>query len=234
MQAIFETTFDVVYLLMVTYLGVRMILGSRKMSSDRTSKQFLLYGIMAVVLGLGDAFHLVPRMVALLTTGLASYVVALGVGKLITSITMTLFYVLLYYVWRRRYNVSGRRELTIVVWVLALSRIILTLLPQNDWFSMTPPLDWGIYRNIPFTLLGLLVLILCYKAAKQYKDGDFRYLWLTILLSFGFYLPVVLLAHIWPVIGMLMIPKTCAYIWTVLIGYHTMRRELTHEWVVSC
>lgn len=229
MQAIFETAFDVVYLLMVTYLGVRMILGSRKMSSDRTSKQFLLYGIMAVVLGLGDAFHLLPRMVALLTTGLASYVVALGVGKLITSITMTLFYVLLYYVWRRRYNASGRRGLTIVVWVLALSRIILTLLPQNDWFSMTPPLDWGIYRNIPFTLLGLLVLILCYKAAKQYKDGDFRYLWLTILLSFGFYLPVVLLAHIWPVIGMLMIPKTCAYIWTVLIGYHTMRRELTHE-----
>ncbi len=229
MQAIFETTFDVVYLLMVTYLGVKMILGSRKMSSDRASKQFLLYGVMAVLLGLGDAFHLVPRMIALLTTGLASYVVALGVGKLVTSITMTLFYVLLYYVWRRRYNVSGRRGLTIVVWVLALSRIILTLLPQNDWFSMTPPLDWGIYRNIPFTLLGLLVLILCYKAAKQYKDGDFRYFWLTILLSFGFYLPVVLLVHIWPVIGMLMIPKTCAYIWTVLIGYHAMRRELVHE-----
>lgn len=229
MQAIFETAFDVVYLLMVTYLGVKMILGSRKMSSDRTSKQFLLYGVMAVLLGLGDAFHLVPRMIALLTTGLASYVVALGVGKLVTSITMTLFYVLLYYVWRRRYNVSGRRGLTIVVWVLALSRIILVLLPQNDWFSMTPSLAWGIYRNIPFTLLGLLVLILCYKAAKQHADGDFRYLWLTILLSFGFYLSVVLLVHIWPVIGILMIPKTCAYIWTVLIGYHTMRRELAHE-----
>ena len=46
MQAIFETAFDVVYLLMVTYLGVKMILGSRKMSSDRTSKQFLLYGCL--------------------------------------------------------------------------------------------------------------------------------------------------------------------------------------------
>lgn len=229
MQAIFETAFDVVYLLTVVYLGVRMILGSRRMRSDGLSKQFLLYGVMAVVLGLGDAFHLVPRMVALLTTGLASYVVALGAGKLVTSITMTLFYVLLYYVWRRRYNVSGRRGLTIVVWALALSRIILLLLPQNDWFSMTPSLAWGIYRNIPSTLFGLLVLILCYKAAKQHNDGDFRYLWLTILLSFGFYLPVVLLVHVWPMIGMLMIPKTCAYIWTVLIGYHAMRQELAHE-----
>ena len=26
-------------------------------------------------------------------------------------------------------------------------------------------------------------------------------------------------------IGMLMIPKTCAYVWTVLIGYWTMKAE---------
>ena len=27
-------------------------------------------------------------------------------------------------------------------------------------------------------------------------------------------------------IGMLMIPKTCAYVWTVLIGYRAMEKEL--------
>lgn len=26
-------------------------------------------------------------------------------------------------------------------------------------------------------------------------------------------------------IGILMIPKTCAYVWTVLIGYFAMKRE---------
>ena len=26
-------------------------------------------------------------------------------------------------------------------------------------------------------------------------------------------------------IGMLMIPKTCAYVWTVLIGYFAMKQE---------
>ena len=35
-------------------------------------------------------------------------VTALGIGKLITSITMTAFYVLLYCVWRSRYAVEGR------------------------------------------------------------------------------------------------------------------------------
>ena len=28
------------------------------------------------------------------------------------------------------------------------------------------------------------------------------------------------------VIGMLMIPKTCAYVWTVLIGYRAMKKEI--------
>lgn len=51
-------------------------------------------------------------------------------------------------------------------------------------------------------------------------------MWLTIVLSFGFYIPVVLWADAIPLIGMLMIPKTCAYVWTVLIGYSAMKHEL--------
>ena len=38
------------------------------------------------------------------------------------------------------------------------------------------------------------------------------------------YMAVVLWADTVPMIGMLMIPKTCAYVWTVLIGYWSMRR----------
>ena len=92
MQAIFETLFAIVYLVTVIILGIRMIRGSKG------RRQYLLYGIMAVTLGCGDAFHLIPRAVALCTTGLANYTAALGIGKLVTSITMTVFYVLLYYV----------------------------------------------------------------------------------------------------------------------------------------
>ena len=51
-------------------------------------------------------------------------------------------------------------------------------------------------------------------------------MWLTIVLSFGFYIPVVLLADIYPLVGMLMIPKTCAYVWTVWIGYSDMKKTV--------
>ena len=220
MQAIGETSFDIVYLVTVITIGILMI---RKSNGN---KQFCLFGIMAVVLGAGDSFHLVPRALALCTTGLESYTVYLGIGKLITSITMTVFYILLYYVWRTRYEVKGQNHITAMVYALSLARVILCLFPQNDWLSADAPLSWGIYRNIPFALLGLLIIILFYRSAKANGDKDFKFMWLTIVLSFGFYIPVVLWADAIPQIGMLMIPKTCAYVWTVLIGYFSMKKAM--------
>ena len=190
MQAIFETLFDIVYLVTVVILGIRMILGSRG------RKQYLLFGIMAVVLGCGDAFHLVPRAIALCTTGLENYTTALGVGKLITSVTMTLFYVLLYYVWRCRYQISGQQGITAAVWVLAIVRVLLCFMPQNEWTS-----------------------------AAEKQDRVFRFLWIAVVVSFACYIPVVLFAETVPAAGMLMIPKTCAYVWVVLIGYRAMKEE---------
>ena len=219
MQAIMETLFDVVYLITVITLGIMMIVKSKG------EKQYLLFGIMAVVLGFGDAFHLVPRAVALCTSGLENYAVPLGIGKLITSITMTLFYILLYYVWRIRYKIQGRAWLTAGFYLLAAARIVLCLFPQNEWTSADAPLSWGIYRNIPFALMGLLIIILFYQSARKTEDRSFRFMWLTILLSFGFYIPVVLWADVNPLIGMLMIPKTCAYVWTILIGFLDMQRS---------
>ena len=220
MQAIVETLFDIIYLTTVLTLGVRMV----RRSAGR--RQYRLFGWMAVVLGAGDAFHLVPRAVALCTTGLENYTAALGLGKWITSVTMTVFYLLLYAVWRERYRIRGRQGLTALVGLLAGVRILLCMLPQNRWLSADAPLVWGIWRNIPFALLGLVMLLLFYRSAKETGDRAFSRMWLTIALSFGFYIPVVLWADAVPMVGMLMIPKTCAYVWTVLIGCNAMKQEL--------
>ncbi len=151
MQAIVETLFDAVYLISVITIGIIMIRGSKG------NHQFRLLGWMAVVLGVGDSFHLVPRALALCTTGLENYTVPLGVGKWITSVTMTVFYVLLYYVWRQRYQIKGKQGLTAAMYILAGLRIILCMMPQNRWLSAEAPLSWGIYRNIPFALLGFIM-----------------------------------------------------------------------------
>lgn len=219
MRALVETIFDTVYLISVIIIGILMI------KDSKNNEQFRLFGIMAVVLGAGDSFHLVPRAIALCTTGIENYTVQLGIGKWITSVTMTIFYILLYHVWRKRYNISGQKNITIIVYLISTLRIILCMMPQNQWLSNKSPLIWGIYRNIPFAILGLLIIVLFYRSAKEHNDKDFRWMWLTIVLSFGFYIPVVILADSIPMIGMLMIPKTCAYVWTILIGYFAMKKE---------
>lgn len=218
MQGIMETIFDALYLSTVIAMGVIMI------SKSAGNKQYRLFGIMAVLLGSGDAFHLVPRAYALLTSGLEANASALGFGKLVTSITMTIFYVILYYIWRMRYNIHGKNVLTLSILVLAAARIVLCLFPQNRWLSYHAPVSWGIYRNIPFAVLGIIIIILFYTQSKLHNDKSFKFMWLAIVLSFGFYIPVVLWAEAVPIVGVLMIPKTLAYVWIVYMGFAELNR----------
>ena len=68
----------------------------------------------------------------------------------------------------------------------------------------------------------LIVILFC-QSAKKTKDEAFRFLYLAVIFSFACYIPVVLFADTVPPVGMLMIPKTCAYVWVVLIGYKAMK-----------
>jgi hypothetical protein len=212
MQAIMESVFSIAYLIIVITLGCLII------HQNKGNKQYRLFGIMTLILGCGDAFHLVPRIIALCTTGLENYTAALGFGKLVTSITMTIFYVILFHVWKMRYN-DEKKVLTVSVYALAVARIALCLFPQNNWLSANAPVEWGIYRNIPFAILGLIIIVIWFRMTRKANDHVFRFLWLAVLLSFAFYFPVVLWAEISPMIGMLMLPKTCAYVWIVWMGF---------------
>lgn len=219
MQAIMEPIFHVVYLTTVIVLGIIII----KKSKDNA--YFKLFGIMSVTLGFGDAFHLIPRIYALLTTGLENHPVSLGFGKFVTSITMTIFYLILYKIWKMRFNVEDTKTLDLTMYVLAALRIILCFFPQNQWFINNPPVSWGIYRNIPFTIMGLIMIYLLYSYGVKYKDRDYKNLGIAVLLSFGFYAPVVLWAQENFLVGMLMIPKTLAYVWVILIGYKEFKQH---------
>lgn len=216
-QAIAETVFDVLYLGFAITTGLTMLIRGK----DPLIKKA---GLMAALLGSGDSFHLVPRSYALWTTGLEANAAALGFGKLVTSITMTIFYLILYYVWRGRYQIKGRKGLTAAMWSLSALRIALCLLPQNQWLTYRQPLVFGVLRNIPFAVIGVIIIVIFAQETKKAEDRVFRFMPLAVGLSFGFYLPVVLFSGIFPVIGMLMIPKTMAYVWIVL-----MCRKLSRE-----
>lgn len=217
-QAIGETVFDILYLGFALIAGVTMAVRGK---SPLVKKA----GLMAALLGAGDSFHLVPRSYALWTVGLEANAAALGIGKFITSITMTIFYVILYYIWREYFQVKGRNGLTGAMWVLAALRIGLCLLPQNQWLSYRQPLLFGILRNVPFAVIGIIIIVIFAQEVKRTGDDVFRFMPLAVGLSFGFYLPVVLLSGVAPIVGVLMIPKTMAYVWIVLMGWKLYKKE---------
>ena len=53
------------------------------------------------------------------------------------------------------------------------------------------------------------------RSAKN--DKPLKLMWLAVTLSFLFYIPVVLFAQTMPMIGMLMLPKTCMYVWMIVM-----------------
>lgn len=196
-----ESTFDILYLLFAIISGIVML----RRASDKEGR---LMGLASLILGLGDAFHLVPRVMNYFLD--SDLTTALGIGKLVTSVTMTVFYVLLFYIWRQVYGAPDKKATGIVIWSLAAIRVVLCMFPQNGWLSNSSDVTWGIIRNVPFVILGAIICVLFFLSRKS--DRTFRFLWLLILLSFAFYIPVAVGAGIVPMLGMLMLPKTICYI----------------------
>lgn len=213
MRVVFESGFYYIYLVFIIGAGVLFTL------KNKTNKGFILLGLACLLLGLGDAFHLIPRAIGLYNGTLdnpdATLSMYLGIGKLVTSVTMTLFYLLFYFFIYKRIDKKRNIYLDIVVYLLVIARIVLVAMPQNDWLHNGSDLLWGGLRNIPFTLLGILIIVLSIIHLRNIKA--YKLLFLAIILSFIFYLLVVFLAGTYPLIGLMMLPKTICYMWIAVM-----------------
>ncbi len=220
-----ESTFDILYLVFAILTGIVILL-------RRRNKADVLMGAAALVLGAGDAFHLVPRVLNYFSSRDMTWY--LGFGKLVTSITMTVFYILVFYLYKTVYRKEERIGVPVrsegagsgdpvragsagnvkafggTILLLAAVRVALCLLPGNNWFSGEGTVLWGIIRNVPFIVIGALIVYLYYGARKE--DRYLLRFWIYTALSFLFYIPVAVFAPLLPILGMLMLPKTICYI----------------------
>lgn len=209
-----ESSFDIAYLVIAVVLGIMMI-------SKSKNKLGKMMGITTLVLGCGDAFHLVPRVLNYFVD--YDFTMYLGVGKLVTSITMTVFYIFMYYIYLENYDVKENKVVTYSIWGLSLVRVILCLFPQNNWLTDSSLLMWDILRNIPFIILGGLIVVLYFK--KKNEDKIFKNVYLLVTLSFLFYIPVVVGTGAIPMLGMLMLPKTICYV-LIMFVFNKKLKEL--------
>lgn len=200
-----ESVFSVGYLLFDLIAGIVFV-------KNGSNHLFLLYGIMTLLLGSGDAFHLVPRVVKNLKGESPKVLWWIDLGLAVTSVTMTVYYIILFYIWK---TINGDAAVTnvvpILIWSTALARIIICLLPQNQWFEGGNK-KLSLCRNIVFAVMGAIEAVLFLGLGGSYGIT----MAVSIFFSFLFYIPVTLYAKEKPKIGMLMIPKTVLYM--IMIG----------------
>ena len=75
----------------------------------------------------------------------------------------------------------------------------------------------SVIRNTVFAVTGTGIIILYLISGNTYGYHMTR-MAAAIIISFGCYLPVTLFSKTKPKVGLLMIPKTCAYMWIIVMG----------------
>jgi hypothetical protein len=215
-----EVIFNVCYLAVVWTIVFWMAKRQNQVRAD--NRQLARRVLLAfALLALGDTGHVGLRVVAFARGGLAANPGLVGAGAFATAFTVTLFYMLMVDAWRLRFQ----KPLGGVGWFLlaiGLVRLIVLLFPQNQWGQVVAPYNWSLLRNSFLVIQGMGVMGLILRAASQASDRAFTWIGIMIALSYLFYAPVILWVQWVPILGMLMIPKTCAYLGVAFIAYRAL------------
>ncbi|MDY7076261.1 MAG: hypothetical protein SXV54_04970 [Chloroflexota bacterium] len=222
---LFVTAFNLTYLVIIWVMAALM--GWRYLHHSPAQRRVSRWLLCAVlVLGVGDMFHLVARAHRTFT-GVESIagvwggqgVSWVGVGAFATSFTLTFFYLFALLYRQERLKLDWTWAEKAIVGLLAV-RLVLLFFPQNNWGGMAP--GWRIYRNIPFTLAGLGLAFLFLRTAPTTSNPTSRWLagtgW-AVIISFACYLGTILLVERYPMAGVLMLPKTIAYVVVAVYFY---------------
>lgn len=227
MRTVVEIAFNVVYLITVWYLVALMHWQRDRVApANRAIARDFFWAFL--LLAAGDTGHVGFRVAAYLLGGLDANALLVGLGALATAITITFFYVFILTAWQKRYHVQ-RSLIAALLMAAGGIRLLIMTFPQNQWGNVVPPLTWSLYRNIPLMVQGIGVMLLIFYSAAQKRDRTFLWLGAMIGLSYAFYMPVVFLVQKYPMVGMLMIPKTLAYVAVAVIAYRSFYRGHSHR-----
>lgn len=225
LRILVEVLFNISYLVVVWGMVLLMATRQERVSPENRYLARLVMWAFAL-LALGDTGHVGFRVVAYARGGLEANPALVGAGALSTAYTVTLFYMLMVELWRLRFQKKMGTFPTFLL-LMGIVRLIVMTFPQNEWTALVAPYGWSLLRNGFLVIQGLGVMFLILRDAARTNDRAFTWIGLMIALSYAFYTPVILWAAQVPLLGMLMIPKTCAYLGVAFIAYNELYSRKT-------
>jgi hypothetical protein len=229
-----EIIFNISYLVVIWGLVIAFLIRRKELAPAQQRLSDWLTVAFAL-LALGDTGHVGFRVWAYALDGLESQVSLLrysvslvGAGALMTAVTVTLFYMLLLEVWRQRFRrrYGGFEYFLLIV---AATRLYMLTLSVNEWWRVVPAQPWSTIRNVPLMILGLGVAYLILRDAIASHDTTFKWIGISILISYACYIPVILFVQQAPMLGMLMIPKTLAYLAIGFLAFFDLHKPKTRS-----
>ena len=163
MPDVMEAIFDAAYLLFDLVAAILFF------TFSKGNVLFILYGILTLTLCGGDAFHLVPRIIRAVHGSNDKIKRQLGIGLQVSSITMTVFYIMLMYIWKLTFpELEMPVIIEAIIWISAIVRIVICIFPQNNWCTDEGNMKLSIIRNAVFAVTGVGVIILYIISGNTY------------------------------------------------------------------
>ncbi len=172
MQIIIEIILSILFVLAMFYIGYVAY-------SYKFNDQYYLAN-SAFTIAIVYFIYLVPRFLKLISSSSEIIKTLAGYTFLFKEIFITVFLLYLFRILCIRYSLR-RKTLNYTIISLAIIRIILLLLPYNNWAS-TRNYTLIVLSMIPFLFIGILLTLLYKQKSLLTNDKTFSFFWIIIAL----------------------------------------------------
>ena len=201
-----ETIFSLCYIIILWWFAVKMLM----LSWDNQKSVCIISAFMFITLALGDTAHVMTRI----------FNWHVGVGAILVAMMINFFYLFLAEVIIEHTN----SKIGAAFWcmaILLLLRLIVIALGGATWQTNQHPYPEYEIRNL--LLIGIQVEVLLLLA--QESDMLMDQIFVLTLISTICLIPTTFLIREFPLVGMLMIPKSITYLVMANIIYKELFRE---------
>ncbi len=215
MHAAIKSSFYIIFLVLALIVGIKMLINSKG------NILAMIFGLTILILGVGEGFHIVPRILEIFSSDIGTYGPMMETGRFISSISIIFVYLLLFDFWRVYYRVTNIKKAKMTFMVFAVAGVVLSVILKDSTDTLLIVL-----RNIPLMFIGYFVILNFKKQAALAPEKGFKFLWLALLLSLVFTVAFELLSTDIEFLVILMMPKTLMFIWIVVMGYNADKKNL--------